>query len=436
MNSPYSFVPAVFSIAAFIAVPFQSAQALSSPEVSAIAEAITVRIEGQNPGSGVIIKRQGKVYTVLTAAHVVATADEYDLITTDDQQHPLNYSQVKKLPDVDLALVEFTSSKDYKVAELGDSTVVKAGESIYVSGFPMPTAAITESIWSFSDGKVKANAKRPLADGYALVYSNDTLPGMSGGAVLDSQGKLVGIHGRADAEQQVQRTETVHVKTGFNLGIPINTFLRLVATVNPNLGFVAKGAASTNSALTADDWFLQATDQYQKGDYQGAIAKYDQAIALDPELASAYLDRGVNYSELQEYAKAIADFDKAISLDPQNAIAYYNRGNISQALQKYPEAIVDFDQAIALDPEFADAYNNRGTSYAQSKQYPQAIADYDKTLTLNPEHAIAYHGRGLVNAITGNIPQAKQDLQTAARLFRQQNNLAKYERVIQFLQKL
>jgi hypothetical protein len=322
----YTLVPMVFGMTAVILTPGQSVQALSSTEVSTIAEAVTVRVDGQNPGSGVIIKRQANVYTVLTAAHVVETADEYDVVTTDDLRYPLTYAQVKKFPGIDLALVEFTSSKSYQVAELGDSTGIKAGEPVYVSGFPIPTAAITESIWNFSEGKVTANAKRPLADGYGLVYSNNTLPGMSGGSVLDSQGKLIGIHGRADGERQVKGTETVYVKTGFNLGIPIHTFLVAVAAVDPTLGLSGKGIILTSSQLTTDDFALQGTDKFHKGDYQGAIADLDQAIELNPENAFAYNNRGNTYYALQKYPQAIAEYDKAISLKPDYAEAYFNRG--------------------------------------------------------------------------------------------------------------
>ncbi|WP_299484982.1 trypsin-like peptidase domain-containing protein [Acaryochloris sp. IP29b_bin.137] len=312
-------------VTAIVAAPFQGAQALSSAEVSAIAEAITVRIEGQNAGSGVIIKQQADVYTVLTAAHVVATPDEYDVVTVDGQRYPLTYSQVKKFPNIDLALVEFTSSKTYSVANLGDSAQIRAGDSIYVSGFPMPTTAITESIWTFSEGKVTANAKRPLADGYGLVYSNNTLPGMSGGSVLDSQGQLIGIHGRADGERQVKRTETVYVKTGFNLGIPINTFMASVTKVSPSLGFsgpVAIGGAE----LTPDDLYVQGTDKFQRGNYQGAIADLNQSIDLNPQNAVAYNSRGNAYFELRQYQAAIAEYDQAIALNPNYAEAYFNRG--------------------------------------------------------------------------------------------------------------
>ncbi|MGR3277480.1 trypsin-like peptidase domain-containing protein [Acaryochloris marina NIES-2412] len=345
MKFIHSLAPMV--VTAIVAAPFYSAQALNSAEVSAIAESITVRIDGQNAGSGVIIKRQNDVYTVLTAAHVVATADEYEVVTGDDLRYPLAYSTVRKFPGIDLALVEFTSAKPYKVAKLGDSSNVRAGESIYVSGFPMPTAAITAPIWNFSEGKVTANAKRPLADGYGLVYSNNTLPGMSGGSVLDSKGQLIGIHGRADGERQVKRTETVYVKTGFNLGIPINTFLSSVDMINPDLGFSGK-VATGGVELTSDDLYLQGTNKFQGGNYQGAIA----------------------------------DLNQAINLNPQNAFAYNSRGNAHYELQQYQDAIAQYDQAIALNPDYAEAYFNRGLAHKLAGNDAQAQQDHLKSKQL------------------------------------------------------
>ncbi len=388
MRSPSILVP--MAAIAVVGGHCQVAQALNATEVSAIAKKITVRIDGQNPGSGVLLKRQGNTYTVLTAAHVVATEDEYELISFDDQRHPLSYSRVQKLPDVDLALVEFNSSKSYPVADLGDSAQVEAGASIYVSGFPIPTAAITEAIWTFSSGQVTANASRPLADGYSLVYSNNTLPGMSGGAVLDHQGKLIGIHGRADSQQQVKRTETVYVKTGFNLGISIQTFLGWVATANPKLGFASQSAPTKSTELTADDWYLKAVNQFKKSDLRGALIAFDKSIALQPRY-STYHDRGVVYDALKDYDNAIANFDKAIELKPKYGQAYINRGVAYGNLKRYRQAIADFDQAIALKPQqVAYAYDNRGLAYSHLKENQKAIADFDQALALEPNYEFAY----------------------------------------------
>lgn len=414
MRSTHVLTPCIIGVAALVAFPFFPAQALSVTEISTLAESITVRIDGQNSGSGVLIKQQDSTYTVLTAAHVVATEDEYDVVTSDNKRYPLTYSQVKKFPDVDLALVEFTSTQSYPVAELGDSTKVKAGESIFVSGFPIPTAAITESIWNFSKGEVTANAKRPLADGYGLVYSNNTLPGMSGGAVLDSQGKLIGIHGRADAEQQVQKTETVYVKTGFNLGIPINTFMTLAPKVNPQLGIASQGTNSKNTAPSADDWYLQAQNKSEQGDYQGAIADFNKAINLNPKYQQAFNGRGIAYSKLKEYSQALADYDKAIALEPEDSKkVYFNRGVTFAKTKQYPQAIADYSQAITINPTNGKAYNNRGTIYNKLRDYKKAISDFNQAIAINSKDAIAYYNRGLAYYDLKKYPQAIADFDKA-----------------------
>ena len=75
------------------------------------------------------------------------------------------------------------------------------------AGFPLATTAITASIYNFTEGKVTANANRPLAGGYSLVYSNNTLPGMSGGPVFNDAGETIAIHGKGDVQQTNRASE-------------------------------------------------------------------------------------------------------------------------------------------------------------------------------------------------------------------------------------
>ena len=172
------------TIATIVIVQPTAVFAISADEIGKIAKSITVLIDSKNPGSGIIIKRNGNTYTVLTARHVFKDPQaKYEIVTPDDQRYLLNYSSVKKLPNIDLAVVEFTSSQTYSVAKIGDSDLATEGKAAYVAGFPKTSAAINTSIYNFTDGRITANASRPLEDGYALVYSNNTLPGMSGAGV-------------------------------------------------------------------------------------------------------------------------------------------------------------------------------------------------------------------------------------------------------------
>jgi Trypsin-like peptidase domain len=124
-------------------------------------------------------------------------------------------------------------SKKQTPAKIGNSDEASEGSTAYVAGFPQATPAISNSIYLFTEGKIAANASQPLQDGYALVYSNNTLPGMSGGPVLNENGELIGIHGKGDlfiGESQASSINPeILVKTGFNLGIPINSSLIILS---------------------------------------------------------------------------------------------------------------------------------------------------------------------------------------------------------------
>ena len=44
---------------------------------------------------------------------------------------------------------------------------------------------------------------------------------------------------------------------------------------------------------------------------------YHRAIEINPDFAQAYANRGIAYSHLNQYKKAIADYEKALALDPE-----------------------------------------------------------------------------------------------------------------------
>jgi serine protease Do len=197
----------------------------SSPvNVYRIANQTTVRIDGQAPGSGVIISRVGNTYYVLTAKHVVATPDEYTVVTSNGKRFPINYNQVRKLEKLDLAVVQFTSSESFAIAQLGNSEQVNPGENVFVSGWPKDLSTPSQQT---TDGRI-TGFQRGDAKGYELVYGNSTGPGMSGGPVFDTSGRVVGIHGQGANNQEVG-------KIGINMGIPIHLFLLQAPQAGLNL---------------------------------------------------------------------------------------------------------------------------------------------------------------------------------------------------------
>jgi tetratricopeptide (TPR) repeat protein len=403
----------------------QPAQALTKVEVGKVAQSITVMIQNtQNAGdagSGIIIKREGETYTVLTAHHVVENSPNYKVMTPDRKMNPIVQGSIQPLPGVDLALVQFKSGGAYGVAKIGDSTQSPSGSASFVAGFPATNEIRTEPEYYFTSGEIAANGSRPNKDGYALAYSNPTLRGMSGGPVLNEQGELIGIHGRAEQAEKLQNSQlsntTYVLKTEFNYAIPINTFLTLVPQVNKTLA-LRTPSPLVPSAPKADDFFLQADEKLKRRDFKGAIVDFDQVLRLNPSYEAAYTGRGVARDGLGDKKGAIEDLSQAIRINPKNVRAYAVRGLNKADLGDKQGADVDFKKALSLniDPQDYRAYLNRGSVRLKLKDKKGAIADYDQAIRLDPNFALAYSNRGNVRHALGDNKGAIADLDQAIRI--------------------
>ena len=198
-----------------ILVQPQNTAALDGGEISNIAKQITVKIDGQNKGTGIIVKKEGNTYTVLTNHHVVRDKGKYTLITPDGKTYNFNSSDIRKLPDLDLVVVQFTSNDNYTVATLGDSNKLTESTVIYNAGWAVNDSRCLKGCYRFYNGIINGISPNPK-EGYALIMSNNTLPGMSGGPILNAQGELVGINGQSFSNG-------INGAVDFD-GIPINKY--------------------------------------------------------------------------------------------------------------------------------------------------------------------------------------------------------------------
>ena len=127
----------------------------------------------------------------------------------------------------------------------------------------------------------------------------------------------------------------------------------------------------------------------------GCTGRIQSAQETSPNLAITFNNRGIAYSNKGQYDLAIADYNQAISLKPDYAAAFYNRGVAHYDKGQYNLAIADYSQAISLKPDYADAFNNRGNAYRAKGQYDLAIADYNQAISLKPDYADAFNNRGM-----------------------------------------
>ena len=138
--------------------------------------------------------------------------------------------------------------------------------------------------------------------------------------------------------------------------------------------FLPMPVVPTNSASACDE----------KGEYNRAIAYFDEAIRLKPSDAVAYYMRGLAYGRQGDYDRAIADMTESIRLVPKYANAYQVRGIVYSLKNKDKRAIADYTEVIRLAPKRVDAYEMRALAYRAIGKQRKADCDDRKAEALKP----------------------------------------------------
>jgi tetratricopeptide (TPR) repeat protein len=86
-----------------------------------------------------------------------------------------------------------------------------------------------------------------------------------------------------------------------------------------------------------------------KGDIDGAIVDFTQAIRLAPNLAEAYFNRAAAWTAKGDNDDALADYDETIRLDARCAQAWAHRGLTQLQKGREAEAHRDFAEAARLN---------------------------------------------------------------------------------------
>ncbi|MBD2183608.1 tetratricopeptide repeat protein [Planktothrix sp. FACHB-1355] len=419
MNFSYRLPVAIFGAAATIVmVQTQAVKAKSADEVNSIAKEITVLIRepnGNTLGSGVIIGTENNTYYVVTAGHVVPDEVEYEVVTSDGKAHPVTPGKFIRPVQYDLVILEFSSNDIYRVATLIDydlsTKIWSNGIYVFVSGYLKGNNSQSSYLFTpgvmFDTDTASELAQEPFSGGYELLYSNITMPGVSGGPVLDTDGRVIGIHGRVDGRDDVQ--------LGYSLGIPINKILRLlppsnrlriessfpsqlnqqeVSSIQSLFNKVEVVAGGSN----AGEWVNRGNQLIRLGRYEEAIACFEKAIQIQPNSYQAWYAKGWGLYRNGKYQQAIPVLEKATQLQPSFYPAWFWLGFAQSNLGKYQEAVKSYDKAIQIEPKLYQAWAAKGSALTALQKYEEALACYDTVVQseMKPNYHIAWLNRGYI----------------------------------------
>jgi len=121
------------------------------------------------------------------------------------------------------------------------------------------------------------------------------------------------------------------------------------------------------------------------GDLNNALFCFNNAIRLKPQKGSAYFNRALTLSKLNNNEGAIKDYNLALVYQPQRALQILtNRYILFLSTGKFKEATQDLDYLISVDGNNFIFYYNRAQARTQLNDIQGAISDYKKVLTLQP----------------------------------------------------
>jgi len=95
---------------------------------------------------------------------------------------------------------------------------------------------------------------------------------------------------------------------------------------------------------------IEANAAFVDEEFQKALSKFTEAIALDGNNSEYYSKRSHCHYQMENYTDSIADAKKAIELDQNNAKAYFRKGMAAFSLDEFETAKAAFTKAQELAP--------------------------------------------------------------------------------------
>jgi Tfp pilus assembly protein PilF len=137
------------------------------------------------------------------------------------------------------------------------------------------------------------------------------------------------------------------------------------------------------------------------GRFNEAISEYKKALAINPNLAEAYVNLGSVYVEKGGFNEAISEYKKALAINPNFAEAHVNLGSVYEKKGRLDEAISECRKALGINPDLAAAHTNLGVAYHKKGELDEAILEYKQAIGIKPGYAtahdnlaIAYYSQG------------------------------------------
>ena len=154
-----------------------------------------------------------------------------------------------------------------------------------------------------------------------------------------------------------------------------------------------------------------------KHNNQEELARQDftEALQRDPEVVTAYVNRGYMLNDLHEPTAAAQDFQSAIKRDPRDGEAHLGLAYSQLDLHKPQAALKEADLAEETMGDMRDVHVIRATAYGRQDMLGKAAEEYRAALRFTPDDGGLHLGLGNTLFSERHYRAANDELETAAK---------------------
>jgi tetratricopeptide (TPR) repeat protein len=188
-------------------------------------------------------------------------------------------------------------------------------------------------------------------------------------------------------------------------------------------GAAAAGAAMPGMSAALKKAFDDGLALSNAGKHDEAIAKFNEAIAINPKCYDCYDNIGFSYVQTKDYDKAEEAYKKAIDAKADDAGAYNGLASVYNAQRKFDDAAKASAKATELSAAGsvlvggnADALFNQGVILWNGGKIPEAKKAFEAAIQANPNHAEAHFQLGMALVNEGNLAGAGTEFTTYLKL--------------------
>ena len=277
-------------------------------------------------GSGVIYKKSGNTAYVVTNNHVVNGAKKLSVILSDGTN--VNAEVVGADVWTDLAVLKISGDNVTTTMDFADSDKIAVGETAFAIGSPLDVnlsntvtkgivSAVNRQIPMDVDGDGKNDWNQTVIQTDAAIN-----PGNSGGALINNEGKLIGIN-----ESKIAKATSNVSAEGIGFGIPSNE-VKLITEQLEQSGKVIRPALGVQlvSVNTVDSDTLKSQLNFEGK--QGVVVRFveDGTPAAQAGIEKYDIITKLNGEDVKDVAAVRKYLFEKTKIGDTVKVTYYRNG--------------------------------------------------------------------------------------------------------------